>query len=179
MATVAAACSPQLFSCHVLHALPPLILSPPPQSSPHAVAMLAFISLPLTGSVFAHKPTFLKQRSLRMFPPTAYGASMLAQEVPLMVACAIIFSGGSLTGACICETAASSRLQGWRVQHSWGETCHAMSHSSVPCHAMPHAMSPHAAPCRAFVCGAMPCHLQQATGRCHSNSSSDSRFLPG
>lgn len=60
--------------------------------------MLAFISLPLTGSVFAHKPTFLKQRSLRMFPPTAYGASMLAQEVPLMVACAIIFSGGSLLG---------------------------------------------------------------------------------
>lgn len=57
-----------------------------------SVAMLAFISLPLTGSVFAHKPTFLKQRSLRMFPPTAYGASMLAQEVPLMVACAIIFS---------------------------------------------------------------------------------------
>ena len=63
--------------------------------------MLAFISLPLTGTVFAHKPAMMKQRALRFFPPSAYGAAMLAQELPIMLAqelpimlaCALLFSG--------------------------------------------------------------------------------------
>ncbi|KAL4448626.1 hypothetical protein ABPG75_005845 [Micractinium tetrahymenae] len=57
-----------------------------------SVAMLAFLSLPLTGSVFALKPTFLKQRALHFFPPSAYGAALVVQELPITLACAVLFS---------------------------------------------------------------------------------------
>lgn len=41
--------------------------------------------------------TFMKQRALRMFPPTAFGASFLIQELPIMLVCSFIFSGAFLS----------------------------------------------------------------------------------
>lgn len=69
---------------------------------------------PAAGTVFSHKPTFMKQRALRFFPPTAYGASFLAQEMPLILACSIIFSSALglapallLGPACFCPLLAA------------------------------------------------------------------------
>lgn len=39
----------------------------------------------------------MKQRALRMFPPTAFGASFLIQELPIMLVCSFIFSGAFLS----------------------------------------------------------------------------------
>ncbi|PSC75525.1 pleiotropic drug resistance 5-like isoform A [Micractinium conductrix] len=57
-----------------------------------SVAMLAFISMPLTGTVFAHKPAFIKHRALRFYPPSAFGGAFLAQELPMMLVCSALFS---------------------------------------------------------------------------------------
>ena len=64
----------------------------PPTPPRPAVAMLAFISMPLTGTVFAHKPAFIKHRALRFYPPSAFGGAFLAQELPMMLVCSALFS---------------------------------------------------------------------------------------
>ena len=57
-----------------------------------AVALLVFLSMPLTGVVFNHKPVFLKHRDLGFFPSSAYCLSLATLEAPASCVAAALFS---------------------------------------------------------------------------------------